>query len=278
MDTGAEGFRPIPSVEKAPDKVQQIVSNLKEPKLLEALSGPSPENRPHHQAAAEKLTGAYLGEIPPEQRATAYSEVLTETPSAFIMSEVVKVVGKQPDLQTNEQLLQAIGSATERLVISRPSDTLQALATLAKTNPAFVIEEAGRIATLQRDESKPDGKWKNAGMWLDENIKAVSAAVRNLPEAQQAEAPAQVEAIFATLAEVQQDSSQAGYTARALGTFLRENPTFAASTRALLERIVAMKDVVIEANKANKPTFDSLSATLNTLTPSSSATSPTPTV
>ena len=69
----------IPSVESAPDRTLQIISNFKEPKLQDALLGIAPENHPNREIAARKLAKKYLEEIPQEQRANAYSQILSES-------------------------------------------------------------------------------------------------------------------------------------------------------------------------------------------------------
>ena len=258
-----EAIRKIPPVEKAPDRVTQIVNNLREPKLLNALERVSPENHPYQQAAAEKLTRTYLNEIPPEQRAASYTQVLTEIPSSFIMSEVVEMIKSQVDLQQNEQLLQAIGTAAERLVLSNPADILHVLISLAETNPAFVISEAVRIAEIQRDQKRSGGKWGTefGDAFIDETIEAVSAAARTLEE-QTPEVVTQVETVFATLAEVPQTPDQVGYTIKALTVFCEENPAMAVTARPLIEKLVGMKDTF--ENKELKKTIDELAAKLPT--------------
>ena len=231
----------IPSVESAPDRTLQIISNFKEPKLQDALLGIAPENHPNREIAARKLAKKYLEEIPQEQRANAYSQILSDTPSVFVFGEIVKEVTLHKEIFQDEIIYKSIGDSAETLVVNKPWEVFYALTSLAEANPAFVLKEATSMAQLQRDGVK-GGTWTSGANWFDENIRAVNAAVSaELPPEARTELPQQLEGFFNTLAEVPQNPSQAGYTVKALTEFVGKHPDLAGSARALMETLVVNK-------------------------------------
>ena len=159
-----EAIRKIPPVEKAPDRVTQIVNNLREPKLLNALERVSPENHPYQQAAAEKLTRTYLNEIPPEQRAASYTQVLAdilhvlislaETNPAFVISEAVRIAEIQRDQKRSGGKW---GTEFGDAFIDETIEAVSAAArTLEEQTPEVVTQVETVFATLAEVPQTPD--------------------------------------------------------------------------------------------------------------------------